>query len=423
MAAVDLELMPPAGAAPELRDDGGYVFHHPPKFLWERDPELAAQRWGRYSIYVHVPFCRKICTFCTFERKRLRRSSMGNFTDHMWRELDVIEAADDFSQAAVHSVYIGGGTGSLLPNEDIARLLGEFRSRFGLREAEVTLECEPGTKKQEDFEILRAAGVNRISVGIQAFQNDLLSQLNRSHTAEQAETMVRAAKAAGFENLHIDLMYGLPGQTVEMWAESLERAVELDVPHISAYQLIVFHDELLDRMIRNGESEPRPESDVIDRMRALCRDRLGEAGLARYSLTEFARPGHQCDYVVTTWDGSDYLGIGPASYSRSSPWLWENDVVHTTYDRKIEEGRRPVGKAIRMSPEDQLRRDLAMSLCMLDIDVAPLEADAGISVDDCLAVERDGLIAEGLLSVSGSRWTLTETGIRFATEVMKRFAV
>ncbi|MFV2103632.1 coproporphyrinogen-III oxidase family protein [Micromonospora sp. LOL_024] len=423
MATVNLEApttMP--GAEPEPRSDGAYVFHHPPKFMWQRDAEVPERRWGRYSVYVHVPFCRKICTFCTFERKRLRRSSIPNFTARLWEELDTVQNLDDFSAAAVHSVYIGGGTGSLLPNADIVRLIGELRDRFGLAEAEVTLESEPGTKTQADLEEIRAGGVNRISIGIQAFQDDLLRRLNRSHTTEQALRAVRDAKAAGFEDVHIDLMYGLPGQSVEMWRETLDQAVDLGVPHISAYQLIVFQDELLDRAIRLGESPAPAPREEIHRMRVMCHDRLAEAGLPPYSLTEFARPGHHCDYVITTWDGSDYLGLGPAAYSRNGRWLWENDVIHAAYDESVRQGRRPVGKAIEMTPRDQLARDLAMSLCMLRIDVAPLEAQAGVTVEETFAAERDTLIAEGLLLVDGSRWTLTADGVRYATEVMKRFA-
>jgi oxygen-independent coproporphyrinogen-3 oxidase len=347
---------------------------------------------------------------------------MVDFTNHLWRELDVVEGVDNFSHANVHAVYIGGGTGSLMPCNDIARLVHELRGRFGLRDAEVTLECEPGTKTLEDFLFLREAGINRVSVGIQAFQEDLLRLLNRAYTVEQAVSMVEAAKAAGFENVHIDLMFGLPGQTLPMWRESMDRTVELEVPHVSAYPLIVFHDELLDRKLRAGDSPPRPEVGDIDRMRVSCQERFGQAGLVQYSLTEFSRPGHRCNYVIDTWDGSDYLGFGPAAYSRNGRSLWENDVIHVAYDRMVGQGRRPVGKSIVMTPQDQLRRDLAMSLCMLSIDVSELERRAGITVEDNFAEIRDGLVADGLLRVQASKWSLTEAGVRYATEVMKRFA-
>ncbi|MEA5362606.1 radical SAM family heme chaperone HemW [Amycolatopsis sp., V23-08] len=418
-----LEVLASDAATPP-RNDAAYVFHHPPKFLWHRDEEVPAQRWERYSIYLHVPFCKKICTFCTFERKRLRRGSLANFADHLWRELDLVRARDDFSAAAVHSVYIGGGTGSLLPNADIVRFLRDLRDRFGLSGgAEVTLECEPGTKSAGDYEVLLEAGVNRVSIGIQAFQDDVLRRLNRSHDVAMAVSQVRAAKEAGFENLHIDLMYGLPGQSTRDWEESLDRAIALEVPHISVYPLIVFPDELLDRQLRQGDAPERPSEDAIEEMRETTLRRLEDAGLSRYSLTEYSRPGHACDYVITTWDGSDYLGLGPGAYSRAGGQLWENDVIHAAYERRIAEGLAPVGKSIRMSGEDQLRRDLAMSLCMIDIDTAPLERRAGVSVDTALSAERERLVAAGYLTTRGSRWTLTEAGIRYATEVMKTFAV
>jgi oxygen-independent coproporphyrinogen III oxidase len=405
----------------EFRDDGAYVFHHPPKFAWEREPERPAQQWGRYSIYLHVPFCKKICTFCTFERKRLRRGSIDEFAAALWLEMKKVSSYDDFSNASIHSVYIGGGTGSLMSNKDILRFLDTLRDDFGLSGAvETTLECEPNTKTERDYEQIAAAGVNRISIGIQAFQDELLRRLNRSHNAAQAIAQVRAARRAGFENVHIDLMYGLPGQSLDMWRETLERALSLDVAHISIYPLIVFENELLSRQLHAGEAPPRPGRSERELMRQLCRELLTEAGYRRYSLTEYGKSGYECEYVITTWDGSDYLGFGPAAYSRSGNWLWENDLIHASYHRKIEQNGLPVGKGIAMSPEERLRRDVAMGLCMLEIDAAGLERRSGALIDEVLSSERDGLVGDGLIDASKERWVLTERGIRYATEVMKR---
>jgi len=408
---------------PLLREDGAYVFHYPPKFIWERDAVVAPQTWRRYSVYVHVPFCRRICTFCTFERKQLVRGSIDWFTDCLAKEMEMLRARHDFSGADLESVYLGGGTASLLPNDTIARLLDTLRAHFGYRDGiETTLESEPGTKKADDFRFLRESGINRVSIGIQAFQDDLLKSLNRSHNAEQAMQMVRAAQEGGIENVHIDLMYALPGQTFEQWQESVLKALSLGVPHISMYQLIVFPDEMLARLMHTGAAAAQPFRDTVDAMRRFGHEQFLAAGYERYSLSEYCKPGFQCRYVRTTWDGSDYLGMGPGAYSRNGHDLWEDDVVHASYDEKIENGVHPVGKAITMTPRDSLARDIAMGLCMLEVDLADISRRAGASADDEFAETFDTLHGQGLIERQRDMLRLTDSGIRYATHVMKAFA-
>jgi len=411
---------PSAFTAP-YRQDGAFVFHHPPKFLWERGVMPGRQVWKRYSIYLHFPFCRSICAFCTFERKILRPDSISKFLDLLWAEMDLVQQCDDFTDAEVESVYIGGGTASLLPHDAIARFLERLRAEFGLRgQVEVTLECAPGTMQAQDIERLLDIGVNRISIGVQAFQDGLLKRLGRPHSVRQSLEMIEAAHKAGVKNLHIDLMYGLPGQTLEDWQETVTRTVELNLQHISAYQLIVFSRERLDRAILHGDIAPTPSAQVINDMHVYLQDKLRAAGFERYSLTEFAQPGFECQYVRATWIGTDYMGMGPSAYSRNGLTLWENEVVHLAYERGIRNSTRPVGKCITMSPRECLERDIAMGLCMLEIDIPTIESRAGASIEQ-LAREIQELETEQFIRRTNGKIVLTERGIRYATHVMKLF--
>lgn len=407
---------------PELRDDGAYVFHYPPKFLWTRWPgEARRQQWGDYHVYVHVPFCRRICTFCTFERLQLQRGSIAWFTGALERELELVAAGDDFSQARVQSVYLGGGTASLLPNAAIGRLLEIFRARFGLRETvETTLECEPGTKTAADFAELRTLGINRVSLGFQAFQDHHLRALNRGHTVATAVATFEAARSASMANLHLDLMYGLPGHRPEEWEESVASALALRPTHLSAYRLIVFDGELLARKLRAGECQPLPPPESIEQMRLHLVRRLTAAGYRQYSLTEFCLPGYECRYVTSNWDGSDYLGFGPGGYSRRHRHLWEDDVFHEYYDEALCAGRRPIGKAMDMAPREMLLRDLAMGLCLLRVHVPRLEQRAGTRIDPSLRGVLDDLRRDGLTETAGEHLQLTPRGIRYASTVMRR---
>lgn len=409
-------------AQTSMRDDGSFVFHHPPKYSWVRDGEVTPRVWHRYSVYVHVPFCRRICTFCTFERKQLRRGSISWFTDRLEREMEMLRQRDDFSAAELESVYLGGGTASLLSNDDVRCVLDRLRAGFGYRDGiETTLESEPGTKRVDDFRAMRQAGINRVSIGIQAFQDDLLRTLNRSHDAGQAVQMVRAAQDGGIENVHIDLMYALPGQTLAQWQESVDRAVALGVTHLSIYQLIVFPNELLARMMRSGAADDQPPSESVNAMRLYAHEQFLAAGYHRYSLSEYCKPGYECRYVRTTWDGSDYLGMGPGAYSRNGSSLWEDDVVHAAYDEKIENDLHPVGKAICMTPREQVARDIALGLCLLEVDLADISRRAGVSAGAEFSETLSTLAARDLIHRHGDLVRLTETGIRYATHVMKAF--
>lgn len=413
---------PSTPAALPLRDDGAFVFHYPSKFTWSRGEIPPACKWRDYSVYIHVPFCRRICTFCTFERKQLRRGAIDWFTDCLGLEMATLRERHEFSDARVKSVYLGGGTASLLGNDDIETLLRALREEFGLGDGvEVTLESEPGTKKSDDFRRLGAIGVNRVSIGIQAFQDDILRTLNRSHNAAQAVEMVRAAQDGGMENVHIDLMYALPGLTFAKWRESVDCALRLGVPHISIYQLIIFPDELLARMIHHGEAARPAEREEIHSMRLYADAAFRAAGYTRYSLSEYCKPGFECRYVQATWDGSDYLGMGPGAYSRNGHTLWEDDVIHARYEAKARAGIHPVGKSIVMTPRESMARDLALGLCLLTVDLDEIGLRAGADVVEEFGDTIEELAARNLVARDGNMLLLTETGIRYATHVMKAF--
>jgi len=406
---------------PNIRQDGAFVFHHPPKNCWPNDP-IDRQKWHDFSLYFHVPFCRKICNFCTFERRLVQKGALSWFSAMVDREMDMALAADDFTGSRLESVYFGGGTASLLSNAAIAGLIRRLEAGFGWNPTiETTLECEPGTKHARDFRELRHSGVNRVSVGVQSFSNEALARLNRAHTVEQSLKMVEDARAGGIENLHIDLMYGLPGQTFEEWVDSVDRTIGLDVEHVSLYPLIVFENQLLSRMIVTDLMPRQPLYDAVERMRVYAAEAFLAAGFERYSLIEFARPGRRCRYVTATWDGSDYLGFGPGSYSRCGPAVWEDTVLHGRYESMINESKRPVGKSIRMSPPEVVQRDIAMGLCMLSVDIQAIERRAGVSVREVCGDVIDELREQDLVRVEAGRLALTEDGVRYATHVMKCF--
>jgi oxygen-independent coproporphyrinogen III oxidase len=409
----------------EPRSDGAFVFHHPPKFTWDYDVDLNQKnlKWGNYHFYVHVPFCRKICNFCTFERKLLRKGAIEWFDVMLDRQMKLMVDLHDFSEANVESVYLGGGTASLLSVDSIGQIVARLRNSFGLKSGnvEITLECEPGTKQLQDLIEIRRRGVNRISIGAQSFDDAQLKVLNRSHDSRQTLEMLENVKLAGFENVHVDLMYGLPGQDMRQWRETVRQVIDLDVQHLSAYPLIVFPSELLARSLRRGALPSRPEQTLIDEMSDFLVEKLSSAGFERYSTSDFALPNFQCRYVKSTWDSSDYLGMGPGAYSRHGNLLWEDDVIHGLYEEKLEHAQWPIGKAIRMTPEQQLARDVGMGLCLLSVDIEQLQRKAGARFFELFSEVISDLEAKGFLTLKGTQLSLTDLGTRHATHVMKSF--
>jgi oxygen-independent coproporphyrinogen-3 oxidase len=415
------ENRPTIAQPPNIRDDACYVFHYPPKFLW-REKLNQPYRWNDYDIYLHVPFCRAICTFCTFERTVASKGERNRMFDAILAEVDLRKNQDDFSGSTLKSIYMGGGTASLLANDQIAEFLGRVRPKTGdADEIECTLECEPGTKHREDFQELRNHGVNRVSIGIQSFDPDILRGLNRKHTVKASRQMVMDATAAGMPNVHIDLMYGLPGQTMKIWKATIEEAATLDVDHISVYRMIVFANELLFRKLANQEIAPLPTTDEIEEMRVYGVELLAKHGYRQYSLTEFAREGKECKYVKGNWIGTDYLGFGPAAYSRNGNQLWENTLFHHEYYDEIAANQMPIGRSYTMDARELLTRDIAMGLCMLDVDLTDVGAKSGQGIPSDIADIIQQLSSDGFLKQQGSKISLTSSGVRYATHVMKRF--
>jgi len=415
-----VETRPPITQRP-FRDDGAYVFHHPAKFMWN-DAPIGRQSWGVFSAYLHVPFCREICNFCTFERSRIRKGAIAEFIQALAAEMDLLGESDDFTIARIESVYLGGGTASLMPNDAVAEFLVRLRDCFGLLDSvETTIECEPGTKREQDFVELRQGGVNRVSVGVQTFSEHLLPLLNRIHKVNHSLAMIEEIRAAGIENVHIDLMLGLPAQTIKDWEESIDRAIALRVEHISTYKLITFKSQLLDRTFRGGGLPDPPPPDQIEEMYRYSANALTGAGYERYSLTEYCKPGRRSRYVSATWDGSDYLGMGPGAYSRCGFSLWENSPLQGQYRALVAARTRPTWRGTRMEPKQVLARDIAMGLCLLKVDLRALEERTGLLAEEIFGAEIRQLTEDGLLTYDQDVLALTGDGIQYATHVMHTF--
>jgi len=270
------------------------------------------------SLYIHMPWCVKKCPYCDFNSHGLRSEPppYADYIDHLLADLDADRA--DFGAALanrpVTSIFFGGGTPSLFAPELIARLLDGVRERLPLAaDAEITLETNPGTVEHGRFDGYLAAGVNRLSFGVQSFDDDKLRRLGRIHSAAEAEAAVKSAQDAGYANINLDLMYALPQQALDGALADVERAVALSPSHISHYQLTLEPNTAF-----AANPPPLPDDDHAWAMQEACEARLAEAGYGQYEISAYARPGQRCVHNLNYWRFGDYLGIGAGAHGKLS---------------------------------------------------------------------------------------------------------
>lgn len=270
------------------------------------------------SLYIHMPWCVKKCPYCDFNSHGLRSEPppYADYIDHLLADLDADRA--DFGAALegrqVISIFFGGGTPSLFSPELIDRLLDGVRERLPLQtDAEVTLETNPGTVEHGRFDGYLAAGVNRISFGVQSFDDDKLRRLGRIHSASEAEAAVKSAQDAGYSNINLDLMYALPQQTLDGALADVARAVVLAPTHISHYQLTLEPNTAF-----AANPPPLPDDDHAWAMQEACETRLAEAGYGQYEISAYAQPDRRCAHNLNYWQFGDYLGIGAGAHGKLS---------------------------------------------------------------------------------------------------------
>ncbi|MCH7998318.1 MAG: radical SAM family heme chaperone HemW [Chloroflexi bacterium] len=271
---------------------------------------------GALSLYVHIPFCTLKCSYCDFNSYAGLEELVQPYVSALITEMEL------WSQYArgrpVPTVFFGGGTPSLLPIEQIGRILSALRERFELApEAEVTLEANPGTVNLDYLRELLALGVNRLSFGVQSFHDDELAALDRIHSAAEAEEAYRWARDAGFQRINLDLIYGLPEQQMERWQASLKRAISLAPDHMSLYALTVEEGTKLAYDIDHGRA-PEPDGDVQASMYEWSQERMAEAGYQQYEISNWARPGQECRHNLVYWRNGDWLALGAGAHSHLS---------------------------------------------------------------------------------------------------------
>ncbi len=292
-----------------------------------------------HHLYVHIPFCPKVCPYCSFYKEASDRNKTQAFLDSVLLDLD--RRLREVASCRIETIFFGGGTPSALAVKQLEFLLSGLHQRLdltGLREW--TLEMNPATVSLEKAQMLRDFGVNRISMGVQSWDPEMLSRLGRVHSARQAERSFHVLRKAGFTNLNLDLIFGIPGQSVETWEQSLQKTIDLAPEHISAYCLTYEEDTEFFRHLQRGVLSQDLEQDA--KFFEVTMALLETGGYHQYEISNYATPGYECRHNLAYWLGRDYLGLGPSAFSTIGTRRWQNTPDTIRYIEQLQEGAEPI---------------------------------------------------------------------------------
>lgn len=385
------------------------------------------RQWG---VYIHIPFCRQKCFYCDFPSFAGRERYESDYIDALCREITVQGALYRGRWGRPATVYMGGGTPSVLPAELMEKLLVRLQNVFGTAEDcgqgqempwEFTVECNPGTIAPAYLKMLRRYGVNRLSFGVQTFDDVLLKRIGRIHTGAQAREAMELARAAGFRNVSMDLIYGLPDETIEMLQHDLETMISLQPEHISIYGLQLEKGTAFAKMQEMGKLQ-LPDEDTVEEMYDTMTLFLPQHGYARYEISNFAKPGFESRHNLSYWQDIPYLGLGAAAHSYLEGQRYENVRDIPAYIEGIR-----LGRSIRREEEPATRRIAMEEFAFLalrtaeGIDKQRFAKKFGVTLEEIYHEAIAKLKGQGLLEDTGDSVHLTELGMKYGNAAFEAF--
>ncbi|ATW25357.1 radical SAM family heme chaperone HemW [Candidatus Formimonas warabiya] len=374
------------------------------------------------AVYIHIPFCIKKCHYCDFVSYPLAGLPVEEYCDAVIAEAALYAAHADSIQGGIKSIYIGGGTPTSIPAEYLMKMLDQVQDCFPLaRNGEITVECNPKTVDGAYFSKLKRGGVNRLSIGAQAFQDQLLQRMGRIHLPQDIGNAVHEAQQCGIENINLDLIYGLPGQTLDQWKGSLNAAVQLHVPHIAAYGLKLGEDSFWGKQYQKGLLQV-PDEDASADMFELAMDILAASGYRQYEISNFAWPGYFSVHNRVYWNNGTYLGLGVAASSHWQHLRQTNQAALKRYLQEVQEGKFPVGESEIVDFDTALGETIFLGLRLLEgLNIHEFEKRFGVKINKKYQKQLEKLIALDLIACSEDQIKLTRKGIFLANEVFMEF--
>ena len=367
------------------------------------------------SAYVHIPFCTQICYYCDFSKVFIKNQPVDAYLEHL------IQETRSYEIGKLRTLYIGGGTPTALSAQQLAYLLTELPKVMDLSEVEeFTIEANPGDLDPDKIAVLKDSQVNRVSLGVQTFDNKMLKKIGRSHQEQDIYDNIRYLKQAGFDNISIDLIYALPGQTMDQVKENVAKAIDLDIPHMSLYSLILENHTVFMNRMRRGKL-PLPKEELEAEMFEYIIEELEKAGFEHYEISNFSKPGFESRHNLVYWDNAEYYGLGAGASGYVDGIRYKNHGPIRHYLEAVEAGKARITEE-HLTLEEKMEEELFLGLRKkTGVSKARFEEKFGVSFDQRYGQVVASLTEQGLLVPDDKQVRMTKRGLFLGDTVAEKF--
>ena len=363
------------------------------------------------GIYIHIPYCKKACHYCDFHFS-VNSSNRAELVAALLKELKIRK--DYLEDEIIETIYLGGGTPSILNEAELSSILEQIHKQYSvISDPEITLEANPDDLKEEKVKMLQRSMVNRLSIGIQSFFQEDLDYMNRGHTALESLACIDAVQKSGFDNISIDLIYGYPLLSNDKWKENIDRAINLNIQHLSCYSMTVEPATALDAFIKKGKSAPMNDDQSATQFEYLM-STLASNGINQYEVSNFSKPGFHSRHNSNYWNGSKYLGIGPSAHSFNLLSRESNISDNNQYIIQINSQQSAKKMHELLSPVNRLNELIMTSLrTVKGLDLDQVKILFGVEMEQQLTAQADDYRLKGWMSTDPTKLALTSEGMKF----------
>lgn len=387
------------------------------------------------GLYIHIPFCKKKCEYCDFKSYAGQEALIDEYIKWLNYEIELVGKSNqaDYENgldklAVVNTIYIGGGTPSFIEEKHIKEILDAIKKNYvfpiNLEEkVEVTIEVNPGTVNEEKLKTYKASGINRLSIGLQETHNEILKNIGRIHTYQDFLETYQTARKVGFDNINVDLMLALPGQSIEGLSESVDRIIKLNPEHISVYSLIIEEGTPFYKKYMNNELK-LPEDEIERKMYWLVKKRLEEAGYKHYEISNFAKPGYESKHNLACWNQEEYIGLGVSAHSYTNNLRYSNIDNIPNYIQNLKSGKDYLNLVVheKQTKESKMKEFIMLGLRKIDgVYIQNFKEKFGENPIYLYRKEFEKLVQEELLEIDGDVIRLTNKGLDLANLVWEEF--
>ena len=367
------------------------------------------------SAYVHIPFCTQICYYCDFSKVFIKNQPVDSYLEHLLQEFH------SYDIQKLRTLYIGGGTPTALSASQLEVLLDGLTKNLDLSVLEeLTIEANPGDLDEEKISVLKNSAVNRVSLGVQTFDDKMLKKIGRSHLEKDIYENIDRLKLAGFDNISIDLIYALPGQTMDQVKDNVAKAIALDIPHMSLYSLILENHTVFMNRMRRGKL-PLPKEELEAEMFEYIISELERAGFEHYEISNFSQPGFESRHNLMYWDNAEYYGIGAGASGYVDGVRYKNHGPIRHYLKAVEEGNARFNEE-HLSQREQMEEEMFLGLRKKSgVSIARFEEKFERSFQELYGDIVKDLIQQGLMQIDGDRVRMTKRGLFLGDTVAERF--